>query len=74
MNKCGMNKNAIAMMLQKVAQTARLMVGVGDYPQYVAHMKLHHADAPVMSEREYFRHCQNSRYGGEEGSIKRCPC
>ncbi|HNE26969.1 MAG TPA: YbdD/YjiX family protein [Pseudomonadales bacterium] len=59
---------------QRSAQTLQLMVGVGNYHAYVAHMQQHHAALPVMSEREYFRYCQNSRYGAEEGSIKRCPC
>jgi len=58
----------------RVAQTARLMVGVGDYPRYLAHMKTHHPSAPVMSEKDYFRYCQESRYPGKDGSIKRCPC
>ena len=73
-----MNKEAslqrVIVGCQRIAQTARLMVGVGDYRAYVAHMQKHHAEAPVMSEREYFRYSQNSRYGAEEGSIKRCPC
>jgi uncharacterized short protein YbdD (DUF466 family) len=59
---------------QRAAQTLQLMVGVGDYRAYVAHMQKHHAEAPVLSEQEYFRRCQNSRYGAEDGSIKRCPC
>ena len=61
-------------ILLRVVQTARLMVGVGDYPRYLAHMKEHHSSAPVMSETEYFRYCQESRYPGKDGSIKRCPC
>jgi len=60
--------------LRRIAQTARLMVGVGDYQEYVAHMRQHHPELPALSEREYFRRCQNSRYGAEAGSIKRCPC
>lgn len=59
---------------QRSVQAARLMVGVGDYQQYLTHMQSHHPDAPVMSETEYFRRCQDSRYPGKDGAIKRCPC
>jgi uncharacterized short protein YbdD (DUF466 family) len=59
---------------RRVAQTARLMVGVGDYQRYVSHMQLQHPDTAVLSEKEYFRYCQESRYPSKTGSIKRCPC
>ena len=62
------------MILTRTAQTARLMVGVGNYHQYLAHMQSHHPDAIAMSEVEYFRYCQDSRYPGKEGSLKRCAC
>lgn len=56
------------------SDTARLMVGVGSYENYRQHMQQHHRDAPLMSETEYFRYCQNSRYPSGNGEIKRCPC
>jgi len=68
------NRAAIKIFWQRATQTLRLMVGVGNYRAYVRHMQQHHAALPVMSEREYFRYCQSSRYGGAEGSMKRCPC
>lgn len=58
----------------RAAQTARLMVGVGDYQQYLTHMQSHHPDETAMSEVAYFRYCQDSRYPGKDGAIKRCPC
>lgn len=58
----------------RAAQTARLMVGIGDYQRYLAHMQCHHPGDTAMSEVAYFRHCQESRYPGKDGSIKRCPC
>lgn len=58
----------------RTVQAARLMVGVGDYQRYLQHMQSHHSDATAMSEVEYFRHCQDSRYPGKDGSLKRCPC
>ena len=56
------------------AQAARLMVGVGDYPTYLAHMQAHHPDATPLSKADWFRQRQNARYGKGDGSVKRCPC
>ena len=56
------------------AETARLMVGVGDYRKYCAHMQQQHPDVEVMTETQYFRYCQEARYPGKDGAIKRCPC
>ncbi|HSC75212.1 MAG TPA: YbdD/YjiX family protein [Pseudomonadales bacterium] len=61
-------------VLLRAVQTARLMVGVGDYQQYLEHMQSHHPDETAMSDIEYFRYCQDSRYPGKDGSLKRCPC
>jgi len=61
-------------VLRRAAQTLRLMVGVGDYDQYLAHMRAHHPELAPMSRAEYFRHCQAARYPSADGSIKRCPC
>ena len=62
------------LLWQRTVQTARLMVGVGDYERYREHMLSHLPDVAPMSEAEYFRHCQQSRYPGKDGNIKRCPC
>lgn len=59
---------------QLLQQTVRLMVGVGDYQAYVAHMKQQHPRQTPMSEPEYFRYCQDVRYGAAKGSVRRCPC
>ena len=59
---------------QRCVETARLMVGIGDYERYRSHMRHCHPDQQPMSEVEYFRRCQESRYPGKDGSIKRCPC
>lgn len=74
MNKLTDGKRACIVLLRRCAQAARLMVGVGDYQRYCMHMKTQHADMPVMSETEYFRYCQASRYPSKDGAIKRCPC
>jgi uncharacterized short protein YbdD (DUF466 family) len=55
-----------------LAQTARLMVGVPDYENYVAHRKAVHPGEPVMSYEEFFRERQSSRYGENGGRISRC--
>ena len=57
---------------QRVAETARLMVGVQDYARYVAHMREHHPELPVLDEGAYLALQQQKRYGG--GRIGKCPC
>lgn len=58
--------------IAKMAQTARLMVGMPDYQAYVAHRKAHHPGEPVMSYDAFFRERQSSRYGENGGRISRC--
>ena len=53
-------------------QTARLMVGVPDYDTYVAHRKMQHPEAPIMSYVEFFRERQKARYACEKGRFKGC--
>ena len=57
-------------------QTANLMVGQGDYQNYLAHMHTHHPEVVPMNEVEFFRHHQNTRYPQAHGkaNINRCPC
>jgi uncharacterized short protein YbdD (DUF466 family) len=77
MSKSRISSDCLAagrVVLGRVVQTARLMVGVGDYQQYLLHMHSHHPDATAMSEAAYFRYCQESRYPSKDSSIKRCPC
>ena len=54
-----------------LGQTARLMVGLPDYDNYLNHMKATHPDQPVMSYEEFFRERQDARYGGK-GRLARC--
>ena len=54
-----------------LGQTARLMVGLPDYDNYLSHMQVNHPDQPVMSYEEFFRERQDARYGGK-GRIARC--
>ncbi|WP_295896214.1 YbdD/YjiX family protein [uncultured Bartonella sp.] len=54
-----------------LGKTAKLMVGVPDYDNYVSHMKLVHPDQQPMSYNEFFRERQEARYGGK-GGFKCC--
>lgn len=49
------------------AQAARLMVGVPDYGNYVAHMRATHPDQTPMNYEEFFRNRQEARYGRGRG-------
>ena len=53
-------------------QTARLMVGVADYDNYVAHRKAHHPAEPIMTYVQFFRERQNARYACEKGRFRGC--
>ncbi|MBL6749375.1 MAG: YbdD/YjiX family protein [Nevskia sp.] len=48
--------------LRKLAQTARLAVGIPDYQGYVSHRRLRHPGEPVMSYEEFFRERLAARY------------
>ena len=62
-------------LFQRAIETARLMVGVGDYQKYCAHMQRHHPDVAAMTETEYFRYGQNARYPSDTNRrINKCPC
>lgn len=64
----------MANLMTRLKETARLMVGVGSYEKYREHLCTHHPEIIPMTETEYFRYCQNSRYPSGDGEIKRCPC
>jgi uncharacterized short protein YbdD (DUF466 family) len=55
-----------------VAQTANLMVGLPDYDAYVAHRQDTHPHEPVMTQTEFFRERQESRYASKRGGAFRC--
>jgi uncharacterized short protein YbdD (DUF466 family) len=54
------------------ARTARLMVGVPDYENYVEHRRRFHPGDPIMSYEEFFRERQRVRYAVEKGRFKGC--
>lgn len=56
---------------QKLAQAARLMIGLPDYEHYLAHMRCRHPARLAMSPEEFFRNRQEARYGGK-GRMRGC--
>lgn len=60
---------SITAVCNRVAQSLRLMVGVPEYSQYVAHMRKAHPDRTVMTEVQFYRERQEARYGGK---VSRC--
>ena len=54
------------------AKTARLMVGIPDYENYVEHRKAFHPNEPIMTYEEFFRERQNARYACGEGRFRGC--
>jgi len=57
---------------ERVAETARLMVGVPDYETYAAHRQANHPGEPVMSHDEFFRERQSARYDVRKGRLRGC--
>lgn len=54
-----------------LGQTARLMVGLPDYDNYLNHMQANHPDQPPMSYEAFFRERQDARYGSS-GRVPKC--
>ncbi|WP_395336127.1 YbdD/YjiX family protein [Novosphingobium sp. BL-8H] len=48
-------------------RSLHLMVGLPDYEDYLAHMRAHHPERPVMDRVAFFRDRQEARYGGKNG-------
>ncbi|MGP6486809.1 YbdD/YjiX family protein [Duffyella gerundensis] len=67
-------KLTLRLVMQRLAQCFRLMVGVQDYGNYVRHMQAHHPDQPAMSERDFHRYCLDARFPGKGGKLGKCPC
>ena len=61
---------------QRLAQALRLMVGVHDYEQYLAHQHALHPQEQALTREEFYRRCVDARYGGKSGGRPegRCPC
>jgi uncharacterized short protein YbdD (DUF466 family) len=57
---------------RRLAQAARLMVGVPDYEAYVRHRESAHPGGPVMTYEAFFRERQDSRYAIGKGKFRGC--
>ena len=57
---------------EMVVQTARLMVGIPDYPTYVTHRQVNHPGQPIMTYKEFFRERQEARYAVSKGRFRGC--
>lgn len=67
-------KLTLRLILKRLAQSFRLMVGVRDYGNYLHHMKVYHPYQSVMSEREFHRYCVDARFPSKAGQLGKCPC
>ena len=56
----------------RLAEGARLMVGVPDYDRYVAHRARVHPGEPVMTLDAFHRNRIERRYGVGKGQPPRC--
>jgi uncharacterized short protein YbdD (DUF466 family) len=56
--------------LRKLAQAARLALGLPDYQTYLAHRRARHPGEPAMSYEEFFRARVAAKYG--KGSTRCC--
>lgn len=64
----------VKFIMQHLAKSFRLMVGVHDYQNYVLHMQQHHPTQTVMTEKEFHRRCLEARYPSQGGKMNKCPC
>jgi uncharacterized short protein YbdD (DUF466 family) len=56
---------------RRLAEFARLLVGVPSYDRYAAHVRRHHPGTEPMSREAFFRERLEARYGGK-GKANRC--
>ena len=57
----------LKLVWRRTVETARLMVGLPDYANYLAHQRARHPEREPMTETQFFRACQQKRYGGGQG-------
>lgn len=67
-------QSKLKLIITRLAQSFRLMVGVHDYQVYVQHMQQHHPQLQVMTEKQFYRHCLEARYPTKAGKVGKCPC
>lgn len=65
-------KTRLQQFCERAAETARLMVGVPDYKNYVQHRRSFHPGEPVMSYEQFFRERLDARYNIGKGRFRGC--
>jgi len=56
--------------LRAAVAALRRIVGMPDYPAYVAHLRTSHPERPIPSEREFYDEYVRTRYG--DGPTRCC--
>jgi uncharacterized short protein YbdD (DUF466 family) len=64
--------NWLRTVYTRARQTARLMIGVPDYENYVRHRQTFHPSEPIMTYEEFFLERQRARYSISKDRIKGC--
>ena len=72
--KPGALRASMQLIMLRITQSFRLMVGVQDYDNYLAHMRRHHPATSPMSEKEFHRYCLEARFPSRGGKLGKCPC
>lgn len=65
---------SLRLIMRRLAQSFRLMVGVQDYQNYLRHMQAQHPLTAPMSERDFHRYCLEARFPSKGGRLGKCPC
>lgn len=64
----------LRLLMSRLAQSFRLMVGVQDYSTYLRHMHQQHPGTKPMTEKEFHRYCLDARFPSQAGKLGKCPC
>ena len=65
-----MISSPLASRVARFLSLVRRIAGMPDYPVYLAHLRSHHPECPVPSEREYFEQYLAARY--DKGASRCC--
>jgi uncharacterized short protein YbdD (DUF466 family) len=60
------------LVLKRLSECFRLMIGIPDYNNYVAHQKKHHPQKKLMTYEEFFLERQKNRYGRSSSGTRCC--
>lgn len=67
-------KLTLRLLMSRLAQSFRLMVGVQDYATYLRHMQQQHPEVNPMTEKAFHRYCLEARFPSKAGKLGKCPC